>query len=221
MTDQPDKLFRDKLQHYHLPPPASAWAAIEKNLRQHRPFAYWKAAAAIALLALAGWLLYRINLKPETQHEKPLAQQTELVTPPPAVAPQPVVDRPAAAPGHPKHAKKEPYHQRKIVVTAAAPPDQLSIAATEEVTSHQPVLEERTLSTPTGNTWFIPAHEAQQFLKANVADATSEEKKSSRFQKFVELAGIIASEDDMMGRLRERKDNLLWRGIRSNHQQQN
>lgn len=221
MTDQPDKLFRDKLQHYHLPPPASAWAAIEKNLRQHRPFAYWKAAAAIALLVLAGWLLYRINLKPETQHEKPLAQQTELVTPPPVVAPQPAVDRPAAAPGHAKHAKKEPNHQRKIVVTAAAPPDQLSIAATEEVTSHQPVLEERTLSTPTGNTWFIPAHEAQQFLKANVADATPEEKKSSRFQKFVELAGIIASEDDMMGRLRERKDNLLWRGIRSNHQQQN
>jgi len=81
MNQQPDKIFRDKLQHYQPPVSAAAWSRVSGNLRQRSDRMLWlKVAAGLLLLAVAGILLVAIDRdsprlavseKPDTSREQP------------------------------------------------------------------------------------------------------------------------------------------------------
>ncbi len=53
-----DKIFSDKLHHYKSTPPANGWeqlnAALDKEQRAKKKIIFWRVAAAILLLAVAG-----------------------------------------------------------------------------------------------------------------------------------------------------------------------
>ena len=59
MGTPPDKLFHDKLTGYQRPAPHGAWQRIEKGLdRSRRVGIFFKAAAAVLVLALAGYVTW-------------------------------------------------------------------------------------------------------------------------------------------------------------------
>ncbi|MBK9985297.1 MAG: hypothetical protein IPP15_23655 [Saprospiraceae bacterium] len=59
MTPQPDKLFREALEEFKRPAPASAWDRIETGLAQNKPIGiWWKIAAGMLLLLAASFILW-------------------------------------------------------------------------------------------------------------------------------------------------------------------
>jgi len=63
MSQQPDKLFSEKLRDFQRPAPASAWDRIEANLeKKNRPgLAWWHIAASIAFFAAVGYVTFVHN----------------------------------------------------------------------------------------------------------------------------------------------------------------
>lgn len=60
MNQQPDKLFRDKLENYQRTVPVSAWDKIAATQEKKKPYRAWlKIAASLLLIAVAGiaWVL--------------------------------------------------------------------------------------------------------------------------------------------------------------------
>lgn len=74
MKQQPDKLFRDKLEDYTRPAPTRAWDKIEANLDKKRPVAIWyKLAASLLLVAGTTYILWQINTQPARGTQPTLA----------------------------------------------------------------------------------------------------------------------------------------------------
>jgi hypothetical protein len=62
MKSPPDKLFRDSLEHYSKPAPASAWERIESGLDRKRNRSPWmKIAAGFLLVVATSVLLWQQN----------------------------------------------------------------------------------------------------------------------------------------------------------------
>jgi hypothetical protein len=71
MNQQPDKLFREKLENYHKPVSPTAWSRVEKNINKKNDRTLWlKIAASLLLVATATILLW-----PDELAENPLANQ--------------------------------------------------------------------------------------------------------------------------------------------------
>lgn len=59
MNQQPDKLFREKLEGFARPVPASTWSRVEAELDKKNSKGLWlKIAAAVLLLAVAAFVLW-------------------------------------------------------------------------------------------------------------------------------------------------------------------
>lgn len=62
MNQQPDKLFRDKLEGFHKPAPSAAWNKIEAGLQKKNNKAIWlRVAAAVLIVAVAAFLIWANN----------------------------------------------------------------------------------------------------------------------------------------------------------------
>lgn len=73
MNQQPDKFFRDKLDNYQRPAPASAWDKIISAERKKKHRAVWlRVAASILPLILAGYILWPIE---QPRDSTPLASE--------------------------------------------------------------------------------------------------------------------------------------------------
>ncbi len=65
-----DGLFRNKLQEHELEPTPGAWERLESSLPDQGErgiFHWWHAAAAILLLAVAGWIFWPASAPDQTQ----------------------------------------------------------------------------------------------------------------------------------------------------------
>lgn len=59
MNQQPDKLFREKLEGFHKTAPSAAWNKIEAGLQKKNNKAIWlRVAAAVLLVAVATFLIW-------------------------------------------------------------------------------------------------------------------------------------------------------------------
>lgn len=77
MNQQPDKLFRKKLEGYQRPAPASAWDKIESGLDKKSNKGLWlKIAASLLLLSIATYLLW-----PATQDTDTMPPSISKVSP--------------------------------------------------------------------------------------------------------------------------------------------
>jgi hypothetical protein len=85
MNQQPDKIFRDKLQSFQTPAPSGAWNRIEANLDKKKNKVLWlRIAATLLLLAVATYLLLPPNSVTTSPNEiaKSNHQKKSLNTPP-------------------------------------------------------------------------------------------------------------------------------------------
>jgi hypothetical protein len=68
MSQQPDKLFREKLEGFHKPAPAAAWNKIEAGLQKKNNTTIWlRVAAAVLLAAVATFLIWTNQRTPSGQ----------------------------------------------------------------------------------------------------------------------------------------------------------
>lgn len=68
MNQQPDKFFREKLEHYQKPAPSTAWDKIADAQRKKNGRGLWlKIAASLLLLAIAGYFLWPTTVSVEQQ----------------------------------------------------------------------------------------------------------------------------------------------------------
>src|SRR5687768_8427093 len=68
MSQQPDKLFRKKLQGYQQPVPARSWDRVSQNLgRKHQGKFWLRIAATVLIIMTSGILLYPVLRKESGQ----------------------------------------------------------------------------------------------------------------------------------------------------------
>jgi hypothetical protein len=68
MNQQPDKLFREKLEGFHKPAPTAAWNKIEAGLQKKNNKVIWfRVAAALLLIAVAAFLIWTTQSAPAEQ----------------------------------------------------------------------------------------------------------------------------------------------------------
>lgn len=242
MDQQPDKLFRGKLKDYKMPAPAGSWNRIAGNIRKKNNLGIWlKAAAAILLLAVAGILLF------PTQDEPVKKVMAEKVTPPekeektsrinevpPAENPAPPLpDKKTLVPDKKKSEVRTKSTQRKDTVAPATlqrvnenkPP----LASAEIVRKENPeesiaVMNEPVAEPATENdrsiTLIYSADEVnEKYLNKNaVAEATSDGKPSSTLRKLLDKAYDLKHNQDPLGELRQKKNEILALNFRSDKQ---
>ncbi|MCS6974885.1 MAG: hypothetical protein NZM13_10410, partial [Cyclobacteriaceae bacterium] len=152
MNPQPDQLFREKLEHFQLPAPPSAWSRIEKNLTRRKNFFYRRIAASLLLLMVAGWITYSLLSVPESGQSltNPITDSMR-----PESSSEPVIDEvavkivpsPTQPTGEKKLKRQAPYGDRKAVVN--------EITSVQEAETVHTSANESTQASVKGNTVII------------------------------------------------------------------
>lgn len=243
MDQQPDKLFRGKLKDYKKPAPAGSWNRIAGKLHKKNNRGIWlKAAAAILLLAVAGILLF------PTQDEPVKKVIAEKVTPlekeektsrineiPPVKNPAPPLPdkKTFAVPDKKKSEVQTKSTQRKDRIAPAtlqqAQEHKLPLASAEIIPEENPeknvVVVNEPVAEPTSEndrsiTLVYSADEVnEKYLNKNaVAEATSDEKPSSTLRKLLDKAYDLKHNQDPLGELRQKKNEILALNFRSDKQ---
>lgn len=201
-----DSLFKSKLEQHTIPVSGRMWTRIESGLNNssNQKF-YMKFAAGIALFATASALIiYLVSAE-----EQPLAQQ-------PAQTATPALNTPPYKPQE-TLVPLQPAAKSKQVQTVFKPAS-AHLAMAEEQAENIPAESDSTaddqkeaIAQPaTGLVIVLTSEEvnAKYLLKTGETQATSEQKKSSRLQKFAALAHNLSNED-ILGDLRDRKNELF------------
>lgn len=234
MSQQPDKLFREKLRGYERPVSGNAWERVSEHLYKTNSRNLWlKIAAAVLALVVAGGLLFlSVNKEPapslavKTQPADPsypaLQAPGKAVTPERKQAPgrkNEMKIKSAPAPGRARDRK------RKADVPAPEPSSLTSAKVAEVNPSANPEKKNPTVQdTPSPATTetedrmtiiFSAQEVNDKYLEANeqdkkeLADATSTEKKTSSFQSLLKKARDLKHNQDPLGDLRQKKNEIL------------
>ena len=242
MNQQPDKIFRDKLQSFNTPAPSGAWNRIEANLDKKNDKILWfRIAASLLLIAIAAWLLWPANAIKTPQPELVgKTKKQETVTPEQKkeqqiIAPTPVQEN--------KIAKKEVAprkrtvnKQQEAVQEEAAKfesiTNETSIAQNTSVENNE-VVNTENISIPVETQTTIVATTEKQKVKIifsadevnnkyldkkALAEATSDEKKSSTLKKLLDKAYDLKYNQDPFGDLRQKKNEILALNFRTDKQ---
>jgi len=239
MNQQPDKLFREKLEGYNRPAPTGAWDKIDAGLQKKNnkgPGLVWKVAASLLLIALVGYGVWPtaneqpkpIAKKQDAENKHAKGQETNTV---------PAPDEKSTSPLQPDLPSKEIHHTAKHnkVEETEKPKEELIEQPVEEkltpslevenpiAQTNEKVIEELPVtqtekseavaintSTPARTTLIITAKEADEYLnKKELAQATSKEKKSSTLKKLLKKADDLTNDQDPFGELRQKKNEIL------------
>lgn len=236
MTSQPDKLFREKLENFQKPAPAAAWQRVEAGLEKTSHKGLWlKIAAGLTLLSVATILLWPAEngIEPmATNNSNPVPKDNNSITAeinsqatPNSQAEKEVKENERVIS---KEKKKEPI---LVAQSIEEPVKQESITINQEVTAIPEVIvaqQTEAVENPieekvSSRKIVYSADEVNtRFLKKeSIAQATSDEKKSSGIQKLVSLAYDLKNGDSGLGDLRQKKDEILALNFRENKQKQN
>jgi hypothetical protein len=229
MTSQPDKLFREKLENFSTPVPTAAWGRIEAGLDQPgRSFWWVKIAASITLVGVAAFLLWPSATTQQTEIAlltKPIESTTPIVKEPTTTATKniSVAEKP----------EQKTTQSKNVVINTIAVEEinseilvaEVTAAQTEIIPTENSVTETiaQVDETVESQTIIYSAEEVNaKFLKKEVvAEATTEEKKTSGIQKLIGVAYTLASADAGLGNIRQRKDEVLALNFRDKKQGQN
>jgi hypothetical protein len=233
MNQQPDKLFRDKLEHFQKPISANAWSRVENNLdgrKAHFPFL--KIAAAITVVVGIGWWLMSKD-NPEApreakvQHtnqkyiEKKVSPSTEVISDAgkslAEAKPKPdaTIDLPAKK--NSAHRKQAVIKKEEAVVNELLPPSENIPVVTEsepqqEVNDDANALAVQNTATLKSNTLVLSADEvnAKYLNQENLqGHATPDNKKTSTLQRLLNKVSDLKNNQDPLGDLRQKKDEIL------------
>jgi hypothetical protein len=239
---QPDKLFRDKLRGYDRPVSRDTWHKIAVNLDKKKSDKIWlKLAASVILVALCGIALWNLLDVPSKNlahgSNKPLVEQPAKLNDSSNVETLPQisenVETPDVAPGKEKSQphkngvttpkkKDKSTNKKENVLHPATPPvvedhtraPENFIAQTESVTPVLPVNNERSV------TLIFNAEQVnEKFLNKNpIVQATPEEKKPSTLRKLLDKAYDLKHNQDPLGNLRQRKNEILALNFKNDKQ---
>jgi hypothetical protein len=240
MTQQPDKLFQSKLEHFSKPAPAHAWNRLEAQLDKTRYTGIWlKVAASITLLVAATIILWpteSTNLSSQlansdsnrvkTESPKAVIKQSDQIISKPEKATENVTTQESPTLVHKNNDKKVE------IETGLATEPSINLSIVEQ---ENKIMEEvKTVSTETTAAIAYANDEPQslvitysakevndKFLKKDLDDATSLEKKPSGIQKLLTLAADIKNTESGFGELREKKNDILAFNFRDDKRGQN
>ncbi len=243
MNQQPDKFFSDKLQGYQKPAPAGAWDRIESALEKKTTpkFSWWKIAATFLLLMGFGYAVWVNTTNTKTQQlvqkgndqnivpeEKSDSAKTNYLSDRATNniasndASPVIADRAPAKVTRKKTRGKnvDPVSDQPITQAPAKEEDATPIVEDIYEVDVRPSVESREKST--GITLTITIDEANKYLdKDALAQATSDEKKSSTFKKLLKKANDLKSNQDPFGDLREKKNEILALNFKNEKRGQN
>jgi hypothetical protein len=248
MNQQPDKLFREKLEGFQKPTPANAWSRVEAGLTKKNDRTLWlKVAASFLLLAAAVALLWPQQDVPPQLTEKNTGikgpeknttprQKEVAVVQPPAASEEKRSELPAAQPKRIKPREKKqkttatPLQEEMItteIVTAAAEPEEEKTLTVPEVTlaEIETFVAETSVAqnageTDGGVTLVYTAEEVnEKYLdKKSLAEATSSDRKPSTLRKLLDKAYDLKHNQDPFGDLRQKKNEILALNFKSEKQ---
>jgi hypothetical protein len=243
MNQQPDKLFRDKLQSYQRPVPPMVWKRIaEKHTLRDRKLLWLKMAASVLLLATAGALIFPFL----NDQASPVAENKQETTPvtidslagrhvekteQPAMQHDTstnTAEKARKAPSIAKeHAAKQPSGSLRRVLSEklqqTTPPVNFSSEVepvispelTTQLTSAPTPADDEIAPRKTVTIVFTAEEVNQKYLsRPNGAQATSEGKESSRLQNLLDKAQDLKHNQDPLGEIRQKKNEILAMNFR-------
>lgn len=240
MDQQPDKLFRDKLEGYDQAVPTQAWNRVSANVATRRTSVWWLSAAAVALIASAAVFIYPLKKEStglvdkiaERRHEQSTvtresdsvaagpegnAVQKESTTPSPVVmtdtADEPVRKKNAA----PEQQKQHPVENGNLPIIPL--PESEPVAMTEDEAILPPATEE-TGQQPNSSrktvTIVFGAEEVNEkyLAKTSQHQATSDEQEASTLKNMLDKAYDLTHNQNPLGELRQKKNEILAMNFR-------
>ncbi|MBL7858787.1 MAG: hypothetical protein JNM57_13950 [Cyclobacteriaceae bacterium] len=230
MNQQPDKFFRDKLEGYQKPAPASAWDKVEQGLAKKSNNNIWlRAAAAILLLAVAAFLLWTSSRQSEIR-----PMQAEVEKPEIQLRPQHQSTPIAEEFQDRVTEQKESY----AIAQKTSTPKKVTILIEEDITPDVPQpqidnqefiasaepdeslilvhhvdksIENTEAKTDNTITLVYSANEVNEkyFNQDAYAQATTDKKKTSTLKRLLNKAYDLKNNQDPLGELRQRKNEIL------------
>ncbi|HEY0744626.1 MAG TPA: hypothetical protein VGD40_24330 [Chryseosolibacter sp.] len=240
MNQQPDKLFRDKLQSFQTPAPSGAWSRIEANLDKKNDKVLWfRIAASLLLIAIATYLLWPTSPATVSQPQLAAKKETEQrVTPQQQKEEQ--ITRSAPAKENAIAEKPKPTKSHAVRKQSPAVKGQEASVVTQEkvaiedhaLASHDEVVEEIVPVVTETETPLIASAETQKVKiifsaedidnkyldKKALAEATSDDKKSSTLKKLLDTAYDLKYNQDPFGELRQKKNEILALNFKTDKQ---
>lgn len=247
MREQPDKLFREKLYgHQHSVSP-DAWKRVSQNLRNKRQRTLlFRVAAAVLLLATGTLLIYpSVTNNTAEQVTASKSEKTPPTTPDRRAAePANKMERPAGNDNLADNTNSRPRTDRPQRVQKS---DSQKISGTKvtrdtlpapaPLSPPQPVenvpgnIREKSEDSATGQmlastaprkpvTIIFTAEEVNQkyLAKAPGTEATSEAESPSGLRKLLDKAQDFTQNQDLMGSLRQMKDEIFAMNFRGDRQ---
>lgn len=249
MNQQPDKIFRDKLQHYQPTVSPAAWSRVSGNLSRRSDIKLWmKVAAGLLLLAIAGIGLITndrdvpqlvVSETPDISREPAVEENIRSEQQEPENSGSPEVESkttlsPVAKPRtqDKRKLKKDAKHfvpspatertqaEESTLATTGAPLDddvKKEYSAPEAPTDPAPVA---TTAENESITIVFTSADVEKYLmkKTTEAEATSEEKEASTWQKLLDKAHDLKHNQDPLGNLRQKKNEILALNFKNDKQ---
>lgn len=236
MSQQPDKFFRDKLRHYQKPVSPGAWQRVSQQVNKSHNGKLWlKVAAAVLVLALAAVFVFTIDIK-EREMIATSVGSAEKETP---TAPDKSVnENPGTEKAEEKGAAQATVQQKadmpERVEKKSLRPVRAVVAPVEPITpvensqkSEYPVTQITSVPAVTDTeskskrvTIMFSAKEVNEkyLTKKEGSEATSEEKESSTLKKVLDKAYDLTHNQDPMGELRQKKNEILAMNFKNEKQ---
>jgi hypothetical protein len=246
MNQQPDKLFREKLAGYQRPVPAQAWEKIAVTQINNSKKGTWtKIAASLSLLAIAAYLLWPMPGKVEIQNitmAEVGKEHLNVIAPPRPEQGQHFPEegagerKPLVSHGKPssrntttktnqfKKASPKREPNKKFDDTFPMHDNTTEVFDNTAVAMQLPetvVAESVHVGTPAiqNITLMFTAQEVNRYLdKKMLAQATSHDKKSSSFMKLLKKASNLKNNQNPLGELRQKKNEILALNFKSEKQ---
>lgn len=244
MNQQPDKFFRQKLNAYQQSAPQGAWSRVSQNLRKNRRVLWTRIAAAIAFLVASAALLYPVvndNIaEPLAENKTGDVERDPMITHPSArnekdSAAHTITRKEPQAPGHEEPVKRKPRSGKN----PQTPKNRTSLTAQEEKPADARIPTVRDIADGTPEEKFIEdrpqVHSAQEsknvtiifsaeevnekyLVKNDETEATPREKESSGLRKLLDKASDLTTNQDLIGDLRQKKNEILAMNFKSEKQ---
>jgi hypothetical protein len=242
MNQQPDNLFREKLEGYQKPAPASAWEKITAAQSKKNDRWLWlKIAASVTAVVLAGYALLSRDTTTDLSNdsltapiEEKIKEELPLLEKNPFDEPKENKTEIAKSSSHSNNVKSTAKSQKKAIEKALTPKVEENLNIAETDPSKQEYLQQQQEETntiainetivltqsnespvvadaqPNSITLVYSAKDVEEYLdKKSLAEATSDNKKSSTFKKLLKKANDLTNNQDPFGELRQMKNEIL------------
>lgn len=242
MNQQPDKLFKTKLENYQRPVPVGAWSRIESGLSKKNNRTFWlRIAASLLFVALVSVgilsILRKDDPKQTIANQEPVENLTpqgdknnstaETLTP---------IDKDEIT-GQENHNGSSPGKTTITKVDGTVTKNkteshpETTIPLVETVAESQEMIEDKSISVdetiaqddaPKNFKLVIEADEVNEkyLMRSTVVKATSQDENSSGIKKLLDKANDLKNNQDPFGGLRHMKDEILALNFQSNKKQE-